>query len=107
MPDNAERLPAAGLLYVCSVYRKAASGGFSVSHSVRFVLALADSACRTYACTCSAANAGICINLVLAVALGNCIDRALAGTGTAANTGIVNYICHDNYLLYFYIDYIL
>ena len=62
-------------------------------------LTLADSACRTNASTCSAADASICIDLVFAISLGNSVYRTFACAGTAAYASIVNYICHDSYLL--------
>jgi hypothetical protein len=64
-----------------------------------------DCACRTDTSAGTAVDAGICIDLVLAVSLNNSAYRTLAGACAAANTCIIDYKCHDNYLLYF-LDYI-
>ena len=44
-------------------------------------------------------NAGICINYILAVAFSDCAYWTFASTGAAANTRIINYICHNKFLL--------
>ena len=44
-------------------------------------------------------NAGICINYILAVAFRDSAYRTFASTGSAANTRIINYICHNKFLL--------
>ena len=62
-----------------------------------FQLTLADSAGRANTCTGTAGDASVSVDNVLAVSLGNSAYRALALAGTATNTRIRNYICHDNY----------
>lgn len=62
-------------------------------------LALADSACRADTSTCSAADACVRIDHVFAISLGNSVYGTFACAGTAAYASIVNYICHDRYLL--------
>ena len=44
--------------------------------------------------TGTAVNAGISVDNVLAVSLGNCADRTFTFTGTASDAVIGNYICH-------------
>ena len=60
---------------------------------------LVDSAGRANASTAAAGNAGISVNNILAISLRNSADRALALAGTATNTSISNYICHNRFLL--------
>lgn len=62
-------------------------------------LTLVDSAGRANTCTGTAGDASVSVDNVLAVSLGNSAYRALALAGTATNTRIRNYICHDNILL--------
>ena len=45
----------------------------------------------------AAGNAGIGIDLVLAVTLGNRIDRALARAGAARDTRVCNFISHNTH----------
>ena len=65
-------------------------------------LTLADSSCRTNSCTCSAANAGTCIDYELAVSLRNSSYWTFSFASATGYAGITNYICHDKYLLIFY-----
>ena len=58
-----------------------------------------DSAHRTCSCAGSAANAAICIDLVLSVAGSDSAYRTFSFTGSVANAGIRNNVCHDRILL--------
>lgn len=57
-------------------------------------LFFADSSCRTNSCTCSAANAGTCIDYELAVSLRNSSYWTLWLACTTAYARIRNYECH-------------
>ena len=59
------------------------------------VLLLRRSAYRTDICTVAARNAGICIDLILAVALSNSVYRALSSASTAGNTIVTNFVSHN------------
>lgn len=54
---------------------------------------------RTSASAGSAANAGVGVDYILAVAFRDSAYRTFASTGSAANTRIINYICHNKFLL--------
>ena len=58
-----------------------------------------DSAGRTCASTSTAANAGISINYILAVAFSDSAYWTFASTGAAAHARIIDHICHGDYLL--------
>ena len=53
----------------------------------------------TCVCTSTAVEAGVCVDHILAVALGNCACRAGLCTSTALDAGITDCICHNCYLL--------
>lgn len=57
-------------------------------------LTLADSSCRTNSCTCSAANAGTCIDYELAVSLRNSSYWTFRLACSTAYTRIRNNVCH-------------
>ena len=61
--------------------------------------ALGDSAGRACACAGTAGDAGISIDHVLSVSLGDCAYRALSLAGSAAYTRVADYICHSFILL--------
>jgi hypothetical protein len=63
------------------------------------ISALGDSSGRTYTCTGAALDASIRIDVVLRISLRDCSYRALRLAGTARNTRIRNYVCHDTFLL--------
>jgi hypothetical protein len=57
------------------------------------------SANGTYAVAGTAFNAGVSVDNVLAVALGNSVHGALIGTSAAADAIVIDLISHDIYLL--------
>ena len=63
-------------------------------------LFLGDSTCRANACTRTTGDTGISVDHVLRVSCRNSANRTLSFTGSAAYTRIVNYICHNDILLY-------
>lgn len=67
--------------------------------SFKYELFLGNSTCRTCACAGTAADAGIGIDLKLAVSLGDSAYGALSGTCAARNTNITDYKSHSRILL--------
>lgn len=61
--------------------------------------ALRDSAYRTLSLASTAIDAGICIDFVVCVALGNSLNRALSSARAAADASITNNTCHSINLL--------
>ena len=60
---------------------------------------LRDSAYRTLSFTSAAIDASVCIDLVLGIALSDCVNGTLCSAGTAADASITNNTCHDSGLL--------
>ena len=57
-------------------------------------LCLNNRACRTCAFASTAIDAGICVDLVLSVALRDSFDGAGSSASAAADAGIINNTCH-------------
>lgn len=57
-------------------------------------LLLRDCTYRANACTCTAIQASVSVNVELTFALRNCANRALACTGTAGNAVIADFVSH-------------
>ena len=55
---------------------------------------LRDCTYRANACTCTAIQASVSVNVELTFALRNCANRALACTGTAGNAVIADFVSH-------------
>ncbi len=54
---------------------------------------------RTLCLASSAIDAGICIDLIVCIALSNCLYRTLSSARTAADASISNNTCHSFILL--------
>ena len=63
------------------------------------ILRLGRCADRANACASAATDALICINYIFAVAFADRSNRAFAGTSTAGNAVIGNFVCHCSDLL--------
>jgi hypothetical protein len=61
-----------------------------------FSLSLLDGTSRALCCTGTALYALVCVDFILAIAFADSSDRANASASAAANTTVVDYICHDN-----------
>ncbi len=68
-------------------------------------LFFADSAYRAVSRAISAGNAGIGVNIILSISLGNSVYGAVSRASSAGNAGIVNFECHNCYLRYFLKSY--
>ena len=79
---------------------------FAQAHLDSVELAFLDSVNGALISACTAGNAGISVDFVLAVAFSNGADGALVSTSTAGNTSISNDVSHDITSKYFYIRYI-
>ena len=65
----------------------------------RYNLFFGNSAYRASAGAGTAANAGVGIDFKFAVPFADCAYRTLTCTGTARNTSVTNYKCHNHILL--------
>ena len=80
-----------GLFYI--IIKQKLPGNFP---RVQFIqqLSLRGSAYRTCASASTAANAGVSVDNVLAVTLGNCVYRAALSASAASDAIVRNYVCH-------------
>ena len=69
----------------------------------KLVLAFSDSFHGANACTSTARNALVSVDLKLSIAFAYRVNGALAFAGTTADARITNYICHNYFLLFIWV----
>lgn len=77
-----------------SIESKKLAGTKSTHQLFGCKLLLRDCTYRANACTCTAIQASVSVNVELTFALRNCANRALACTGTAGNAVIADFVSH-------------